>query len=170
MNTGIKPIFEPFPFKEIAGIKPYELRVLLFDPQAIYENHPVDSYSRAQTKLSFQQIFPQAEDKVCSCGCGRALTGRKRRWATEECSAFALNVWRIIDGQADTIKYFINLYYKGTRRCNNCNRGRLKLELDHKIPVHAGGGGCWLNNYQRLCIECHKQKTKTDLRNRRAVS
>lgn len=37
-----------------------------------------------------------------------------------------------------------------------------KIHLDHIIPVHKGGGGCWLNNYQLLCEECHKIKSNQD--------
>jgi len=36
------------------------------------------------------------------------------------------------------------------------------IHKDHKIPVHKGGGGCWLDNYQLLCDDCHKDKTKKD--------
>lgn len=160
----MKAVFEPLSRKEITGISPPDERVLFFNPTGIYNKHPINSLSRSQNTLSFATLFPPNEPGLCSCGCGKVLTGRKRRWASVQCTQFALNVWRIIDGQTDTIKYFLNLYYKGTRRCNSCNKGRMRFELDHKIPVHAGGGGCWLNNYQRLCKQCHKRKTAEDLK------
>ena len=37
-----------------------------------------------------------------------------------------------------------------------------KIHVEHIIPVHKGGGGCWLGNYQLLCEDCHKEKTKLD--------
>lgn len=39
-----------------------------------------------------------------------------------------------------------------------------KIHLDHIVPVHQGGGGCWLGNYQFLCVDCHKIKTKNERR------
>ncbi len=33
-------------------------------------------------------------------------------------------------------------------------------EADHIIPVIEGGGCCGLENYQTLCIRCHKEDTK----------
>jgi 5-methylcytosine-specific restriction endonuclease McrA len=33
-------------------------------------------------------------------------------------------------------------------------------EADHIIPVIEGGGCCGLDNYQTLCIRCHKEETK----------
>jgi len=33
-------------------------------------------------------------------------------------------------------------------------------EADHIIPVVNGGGCCGLDNYQTLCIRCHKEDTK----------
>jgi 5-methylcytosine-specific restriction enzyme A len=40
-------------------------------------------------------------------------------------------------------------------------------EADHIHPVHQGGGECGLDNYQTLCVPCHKMKTKAQ---RRAAS
>jgi len=34
-------------------------------------------------------------------------------------------------------------------------------QADHIIPVVEGGGCCGLDNYQTLCIRCHKLDTKT---------
>jgi 5-methylcytosine-specific restriction protein A len=35
-------------------------------------------------------------------------------------------------------------------------------EIDHIIPLFKGGKDGW-DNYQALCVECHKQKTAEDL-------
>lgn len=42
-----------------------------------------------------------------------------------------------------------------------CNSSK-HVKLDHIVPVKFGGGGCWLNNYQLLCHNCHVQKTNLD--------
>jgi len=41
-------------------------------------------------------------------------------------------------------------------------------EADHIIPVCEGGGCCGLENYQTLCLRCHKKET-AELSKRRAV-
>ena len=33
-------------------------------------------------------------------------------------------------------------------------------EADHIVPVAEGGGETSLNNFQTLCVPCHKKKTK----------
>ena len=40
-------------------------------------------------------------------------------------------------------------------------------DMDHKIPVIEGGGGCGLENLETCCIPCHKKRTKA-LAKRRA--
>ena len=39
-----------------------------------------------------------------------------------------------------------------------------KLQVDHIIPVSIGGDSLDLDNLQTLCIECHIEKTKEDLK------
>ena len=41
-------------------------------------------------------------------------------------------------------------------------------EADHIIPVCEGGGCCGLENYQTLCLRCHKAETKA-LKKRLAI-
>ena len=41
-------------------------------------------------------------------------------------------------------------------------------EADHIIPVCEGGGCCGLDNYQTLCLRCHK-KESAKLAKRRAI-
>lgn len=33
-------------------------------------------------------------------------------------------------------------------------------EADHELPVIEGGGGCDLDNYRTLCLQCHRAETK----------
>ncbi|MCI0598743.1 MAG: HNH endonuclease [Beijerinckiaceae bacterium] len=52
--------------------------------------------------------------------------------------------------------------------CEKCGIafGRKKPEFDHILPAEYGGKGT-LSNCQVLCAECHKAKTKTDVRGMR---
>jgi len=104
-------------------------------------------------------MFPDRKDGYCSCGCGAALVGRRRRWATNECTKFALGVWAIIDGQVGTFEYYVGKY--NGKKCAGC-RSRRQLKVDHIVPVKHGGGGCWLSNFQLLCHACHVIKTNKD--------
>lgn len=157
--SEVKPIFAPIPYKADVFKKPFQKRVAFFDPTEIYARQPVDPFRRVQATLSFALMFPN-KDGLCACGCGRNLTGRQRRWATEDCSSFAYNVWAIIDGRRDTIAFYVSKL-NGGYECK-CGQGEGDSKLDHIIPVKHGGGGCWLNNFQWLCHKCHVKKTNED--------
>jgi hypothetical protein len=42
--------------------------------------------------------------------------------------------------------------------------GQITFEVDHKIAIVNGGDEFDINNLQVLCSDCHKKKTKNDLR------
>jgi len=155
---------------ESLELSTHQKRVLLFDPAPVYARIEVNHYKRVQP-LQMAKMFPQIEPGICACGCGEELTGRRSRWATDDCSNFVGVVYAIIAGNHDVIKRYVTLLYGGWACCN-CN-GTWKdcpddwgngygdwIQKDHIIAVKKGGGGCWLNNYQPLCHICHTKKTK----------
>lgn len=154
------PIFAPLPPKKIKYLRAQNKRILFFDPVGVYQNQPVDVYKRVQGSLEFGKLFPSKTDKTCACGCGLPLSGRRTRWATKSCGAFAIAVWEIIDGRQAAIRKFVTLY-NGGWKCAVCG-SKHQVRVDHIVPVKHGGGGCWLNNYQLLCHQCHVLKTKQD--------
>ena len=159
--TPIYAMLQPKDSYSIAGFNPTAIKVLELDPTEFYQRIKIDPFSRIQTSksgLSLTTLFPNPAPNICACGCGKSLTGRKHRWDSEKCSHFALIVLRVIRGHADTIKALLHLY-NGGRCCQKCGIVGEALELDHVIPVHKGGGGCWLNNYQLLCKSCHLEKS-----------
>jgi 5-methylcytosine-specific restriction endonuclease McrA len=140
-------------------------RIKAFDPSGIR----VDRHKRTQS-IPMSQMFPPIPG-YCSCGCGLPLTGRRTRWATDECSLFAGDVHAIICGHSSiTMWYFEKLHPKECCRCGAKDmRQEYKnglsvslIKLDHIVPVKLGGGGCWLDNYQWLCHDCHVSKTNED--------
>lgn len=161
---------------------PQELhRLIMFDPAGVYQRlYMMNGFSHYKrfNSLNMDVLFPTLEKGICACGCNRKLQGKARRWYSKDCSKFALDVFWIIQGKSDFIRsvmydiyggyYCVNcgindwdahkLYYKPTKSgiCNS------QIQLDHIIPVHQGGGGCWLGNYQFLCTGCHKEKTRKD--------
>lgn len=155
----LKPIFSALPVKKLRIRLSWFKRVLFYNPAEIYERTPVDVYRRIQNQLEFSILFPSKKDKTCACGCGGPLQGRRTRWATNECSRFAAEVWRIIDGQTAPIHAYLRRYYGNA--CATCGTAR-NLKVDHIIPVKHGGGGSWLNNFQLLCHQCHVLKTNND--------
>lgn len=147
----------------------WEKRILFFDPTNIPNVYDVRPFQRHQP-LSMYQLWPKL-DGICGCGCGRELTGRRTRWATDECEKFAVAIRFIVAGYFDTIKKYLRLYHGW--ECKNCgcqdkghNMGKngvvAWIKIDHIIPVKLGGGACWLSNYQLICHDCHVGKTNKD--------
>lgn len=160
-------------------------RVITTDPtqyyQRIYDRMSRYSHFKRTNTVCSETIFPQPDKTICACGCQQKLSGRRRRWATEECARFARQVMGIMSGDSQLIRIIIGeLYHYDTcficgstgsqifKRHMNNEKGYekesiLTMHLDHIIPVHKGGGCTWLSNYQILCVPCHKKKTKQDL-------
>lgn len=148
---------------------PHFIRVLQFDPKPIYDRLIVSSelfspYERVN-KLKMNVLFPPIEN-YCSCGCGNLLTGKRTRWADNSCQLFAQAVWAILAGWRDVIKKYVDKHYfiDGRLCCTECGEMYAGIEYDHIIPVHNGGGLSWLSNFQPLCPDCHKSKTKRDFK------
>lgn len=120
-----------------------------------------DPFKRYQKQLCIGDLFPDRVDKTCACGCGVQLTGRKRRWATKECEKKSFQYFSIKQGNITTIR--MALYNIDRGACRMCGEITDNWHADHIIPVHKGGGFCEIGNFQTLCIDCHKEKTKIDM-------
>lgn len=164
-----KQMRNPLPLKEVKTYFPYQARVLTFDPTDIFSRVQIDNTKRHPWFL-MEHLFPPL-DKVCGCGCAQVLTGRRTRWATEECQKFVSAVFFIIKGDTTVIRRYLQYYYGDN--CFSCdaqdswhdlkNGGAISnIKVDHIIPVKHGGGGGWLTNYQLLCHQCHVKKTNED--------
>lgn len=188
-------VTEPLYLDILDGIPERYHRVLTLDPapfyQNIYNKNTLFSHYKRWNFLCMDHLFPQIEKELCACGCGQKLSGRRTRWATDECQEFALQVYFTIQGKSVTIRRIVALL--SGDKCFKCGitdneyprrsfdpekeddfekREILwnkemkelsnKIHLDHIVPVHQGGGGCWLSNYQLLCERCHKIKTKEE--------
>lgn len=190
--------------EDISHIPDKYHRLIMFNPEVVYERiynyipafdrHTFSHYKR-RNHLEMSVIFPSVEKGICACGCGNVLTGRRRRWFSDECQWFAVTVHQIISGDADTARRVFNGVFD-KESCQICGRTdndiprksfnpegetdfdkrRIlwnkeikemanKIHVEHIVPVHKGGGGCWLSNYQLLCEDCHKIKTKNDRKN-----
>lgn len=151
----------------------WKKNVINFDPAELYSRISINPFKRRQT-VGMDAMWPTIEKGICACGCGSILTGKQRRCASDDCRNFAVAIHQIIAGDPNFVDRYLSLYI-GNRNCNVCNRkdGDCPPELyrdnwsfiqkDHIIPVHKGGGGCWLDNYQYLCDKCHKEKSKKEI-------
>lgn len=151
-------------------VKPHVKRVMFFDPTEVYKRiaDKLDPYKRHQN-IKVHNTFPKKENGLCGCGCGKELTGRRTRWVTEECGLFAYYVNNIIKGDSDLVRRLILRYYfDGSEFCTECGvNWEGKIQIDHTVAVMNGGGGCWLSNYNPLCSDCHKDKTKLDFKSKK---
>lgn len=141
-------------------------------------------FRRYQSGLSIQSAYPMRTDGKCACGCDALLSGRRTRWATNECQRNAVEQFRLLKGDGQTIRRLVWERDKGV--CRGCGleclggrpftpehlalqkdarRGKRSLdtwEADHIIPVERGGAACGLDNIQTLCVRCHRQKTAAE--------
>lgn len=66
-----------------------------------------------------------------------------------------------------TADAIILLYRVAGVKCPHWSSTYHLWEADHIVPVVEGGGGCELDNYRTLCLECHRVETRA-LAQRRA--
>jgi 5-methylcytosine-specific restriction endonuclease McrA len=106
-----------------------------------------------------------------------------RTGALQRISRFANYIYNILAGKTPTIKYYVDAIAADAYACMDCGAitnaetairkkhsfgAEITHEIDHIVPVILGGGGCWLSNYQQICVTCHIKKSKRD-KNERAV-
>jgi len=58
------------------------------------------------------------------------------------------------------------LLKENNSKCDKCKKvfSSVFLEIDHKIPIKAGGKIFAIENCQILCRDCHRKKTKEDIK------
>lgn len=118
-------------------------------------------YKRTQNvKLS---LLTSSINGCCACGCGVKLKGKQVKWASKNCCDSFYRKYEVYRGNTNIIRQ--ELYSIDRGYCRNCGVLDPNWQADHIIPVHKGGGACGLENFQTLCLDCHKEKTKKDLHN-----
>lgn len=148
-------------------------KILSFDPTPIFEriSHKIKPFNRFQS-IGMSELFPSNEEGKCACGCGVLLSGRRKRWASDECSKLASHVFTVTRGDSAFITRCLQeAYGMGCSVCGktsmeinrpNVNDWRSPIELEHTIPIKLGGGGPWLSGYTLQCFICHREKTNKD--------
>lgn len=123
----------------------------------------LNKYKRYQKGLKMSSIYPVKyinKKKVCACGCKRSLPKKARKWHSTQCRLKAVKLFKILKGDTKVIRK--ELLKRDSGICVNCKK-RKRWQADHIIPVMKGGGACTIDNFQTLCVVCHKAKTRLDL-------
>lgn len=121
----------------------------------------INKFSRHQQRLRVKDVYPQKRDNTCACGCGIKLTGRQTMWSSSLCRDKAYHNYLFILGDTQHIRFFVHERDGGV--CCECGLISDEWHADHILAVKNGGGACNLDNFQTLCITCHKEKTQEDL-------
>jgi len=127
--------------------------------QSMKDSGVHDPYLR-QCKWRDVYDYHSEPNGLCDCGCGQTkIAGR--RCASSKCSGVFYDVAEMIARQGKTLLLFLaKLRGPKCELCNHEPRLMGSLEIDHILEVNDGGGMCWIDNYQLLCSNCHKAKTK----------
>ncbi len=150
-------------------ISPAIIRAMFYDPtwvfQRVSDKGMGSNFKRTNT-MFMDVLFPQTSS--LHCACGGLLTGRQKRWFNTDCRKFAMYVYYTLVGASQWYSTLVYCYNRGMGNyyaCSKCGVADVftdMFQIDHIIPVWAGGGLCWLSNLTVLCIDCHKEKTKSD--------
>lgn len=103
--------------------------------------------------------------------CSSELPKNKRRYCNDICKHNAAGAPHELQGTS--VRKFIHKLYDF--KCCGCAAYAqivtpagaripiLKFDVDHKIPLHKGGVD-EVTNLQLLCSDCHKKKTREDMK------
>jgi len=141
-------------------------KLVLYDPSEVYERldklKSINPFKRFNS-IGMCFIFPPKGNGICSCGCGKQLTGRQSVWGGSICRRFPLNIQAVLSGHSLLRSICTNIF---SSDCVDCGisewESKAVHELDHICPVKLGGGCSWLNNYEFRCKTCHRKKTNKD--------
>lgn len=120
----------------------------------------IDNFNRYQKHLKLMDLYPSI-DGYCACGCGRILTKKQTRWASRECNDKVYEEFVILKGNTSAIRKTI--FKRDGGFCHNCGVYDENWQADHISPVKYGGGYCDLSNFQTLCPDCHREKTRNQI-------
>lgn len=99
---------------------------------------------------------------VCKWCFENETKTKRKHYCSPECE---LSAEVFCYPQRGTAKVFLSRRQGG--RCAHCRcafDGYVETETDHVIPIYKGGFPLGLSNVQLLCEDCHKIKTKEDMK------
>ncbi len=81
-----------------------------------------------------------------------------------------LRLRRLVKSELPTIEGIMKLYGIRRTRWGWFDLSKSLWEAHHIVPVADGGGECGLDNYETVCIWCHREETKTWRKNKSQMS
>ena len=126
----------------------------------------INQFSRYQAGFTLNSLYPKIDGK-CACGCGEELSKSRKKWHSDECRNSSYIKFAIIKGDTSVIRE--QLYLRDMGACHCCGEITDNWQADHIKPVYMGGGASDIDNFQTLCVDCHKITTY-NLSHHRAIS
>ena len=94
--------------------------------------------------------------------CDGELPKRRRKYCSDKCSMQFY--WEKVEPNIlDWNKVRKRILKRDNHTCAFCNKSK-ELHVDHIIPIAIGGELFKMSNLQVLCKDCHKIKTKSDIK------
>ena len=103
-----------------------------------------------------EQVYDR--DKGVCESCGRDTEKLRRQYRRLWMATKGLS-FRLIRNPSGTMHCKIRHLSRWRERGRWPDMSRSWWEADHIVEVVRGGGQCGLDNYQTLCVPCHKDKT-----------
>lgn len=95
--------------------------------------------------------------------CNGMLKGKQKLWDSVECK---MKYYATCGYYVKYIVYEFNMKKNnGIAKCNMCNKvvEYEECNADHIVPLSLGGTND-IENFQLLCLKCHREKTNNDLK------
>ncbi|MEM2759724.1 MAG: HNH endonuclease signature motif containing protein [Nitrososphaerales archaeon] len=121
----------------------------------------------------YRNSYDENDNKLC-LNCEKPVIGRRSdaRYCSNNCSwdFYVKNNWRLLRMKIMRRDRFM-CQKCGDRRSRVMVNGRYKrnLQVDHKMPLFKGGKEFDESNLWTLCIACHLEKTRSELKDRIAI-
>ncbi len=105
----------------------------------------INPYLRTTPGYTMRDMFPTRTDKVCACGCGGELTGRRTRWASNQCPRDAMRLFDIRQGRPDVVRKA--LMQRDAGLCAGCSTFcALVRQIRDVNPLSAeDSSGIWMS-------------------------
>ena len=133
------------------GKKPIAPKRNWFSPECVHRGR-----MRSDPGYVRQQVFER--DKGCCANCGRDVEKLRRRFHRLYMETKGISA-RAVYPSAHYGLHRVRHLSKWHEVSRFPDLSRSWWDADHIIEVVRGGGECGLDNYQTLCVPCHKTKT-----------
>ena len=120
--------------------------------------HKIEKNKERETVFKVRYVYDYSLKKKKCQECRKKLTGKQVNWCSRECGNKFFNrfYWK-------RIRY--DVWTRDNKKCVKCktylpySNG---IQIDHITRIADGGKIFTMENYQLLCLGCHKAKTSKE--------